>query len=467
MLSFLFAAAPQFPPGLTWINVDQPLSLQALKGRVVLLDFWTYCCVNCLQVIPDLKAIESKYAQRGVVVIGVHSGKFDNEKDPENIRAAILRHEIRHPVVDDSEYKIWDAYDVKAWPTLIVLGSDGGVVLNVRGEGHKAEIEQAIDQALKDGKKRGDLNDAPMPLQLAQAKEKPLAFPGKIAAAKIDGKDHLFIADTNHNRIIDALASGEVVHAYGGFLHPQGVHYSDGTLYVADTENHLVRAIDLKTQAIRTIAGNGMKGRGAVGDALHVSLASPWDVLMLGGTLYIANAGTHQLLAYDPKTKQMTIAAGSGREGRIDGDAAAAALAQPSGLATDGRSLFFADSEVSSVRRYDPKTKQVTTIVGEDLFEFGDKDGALKTARLQHCLGLAFVGGALFVADTFNHKLKRIDLAQKTITSVYGTGKPGALFEPGGVAEAAGKLYVADTNNSRIVVWDPKTKAATELRLHP
>jgi hypothetical protein len=186
-------------------------------------------------------------------------------------------------------------------------------------------------------------------------------------------------------------------------------------------------------------------------------------VLALNGILYIANAGTHQLLGYDLAQKTIAVVAGSGRERRIDGDALQAALAQPSGLATDGTSVFFADSEVSSVRRYDPKTKTVETLVGEDLFEFGDIDGAFASARLQHPLGLAFANGTLYVADTYNHKVKQLDLAKRTISAVYG--KQGLLFEPGGLAALAGKLFIADTNNSRVVVYDLAAKTAAPLVL--
>ncbi len=457
VLALSLLAAPEFPKEAAWLNVKAPLTLQGLKGRVVLLDFWTYCCINCMQIIPDLKFLEAKYAARGVVVIGVHSGKFDNEKDPENIRAAMARYEIKHPVVDDSEYKIWEAFDVKAWPTLVVIGSDGKVIEQLRGEGHRDELDVLISKALADGKTRKDLIDKPIALDVASPPKTPLAFPGKIIVAN----GHLFISDSNHNRVIEAEPSGKVVAVFEGFNKPQGLALSGNTLFVADTEAHVVKAVDLKTKQVTVIAGTGKKGRFI--DNLSADLASPWDVLALNGILYIANAGTHQLLGYDLAKKTTLVVAGSGREKRVDGNALQAALAQPSGLATDGTSVFFADSEVSSVRRYDPNKKTVETLVGEDLFEFGDIDGAFATARLQHPLGLAFDRGALYVADTYNHKVKRLDLEKRTIAAVYG--KQGVLFEPGGLAVLAGKLFIADTNNSRIIVYDLAAKTAVPLVL--
>jgi thiol-disulfide isomerase/thioredoxin len=457
VLALVTAPPIEFPKEATWLNVKAPLTLQSLKGRVVLLDFWTYCCINCMQIIPDLKFLEEKYASRGVVVIGVHSGKFDNEKDPENIRAAMARYEIKHPVVDDSEYKIWEAFDVKAWPTLVLLGSDGKVTRQLRGEGHRAELDALIAQALADGQARRDLIDKPIALSVAPPPKTPLAFPGKIIAAN----GHLFISDSNHNRVIEAEPSGKVLSVFEGFNKPQGLAVSGNTLFVADTEAHVVKAVELNSKQVTVIAGTGKKGRFLGGSS--VDLASPWDVLALNGILYIANAGTHQLLGYDLAQKTIAVVAGSGRERRIDGDALQAALAQPSGLATDGTSVFFADSEVSSVRRYDPKTKTVETLVGEDLFEFGDIDGAFASARLQHPLGLAFANGTLYVADTYNHKVKQLDLAKRTISAVYG--KQGLLFEPGGLAALAGKLFIADTNNSRVVVYDLAAKTAAPLVL--
>jgi thiol-disulfide isomerase/thioredoxin len=466
--------APEFPVGLPWLNTSRPLSLAELGGKVVLLDFWTYCCVNCMQIIPDLKYFEQTYGDKGLVVIGVHSGKFDNEKDPENIRAAMRRYEITHPVVNDADYEIWESFGVQAWPTLVVIGADGKTVGAVAGEGHRATIEQAIQRAITDGERLKILKPGPVPgLALEKAPTSTLAFPGKLI---VDG-DRLFVSDTNHDRVIEAKLDGSVVATFGeGTLkHPQGLAVKGETIYVADTENHVVRAFDRKSKRMSVLAGTGALGRArkseegtALGVPTRVPLASPWDVLVVGNTLYIANAGTHQIFALDLAKKLLTLAAGSSREGLKDGDAPSAQLAQPSGLTSDGHAVFFADSEVSSIRRYDPKAQKVETLIGSGLFDFGDIDGETKTARLQHPLGLVFSGGALFIADSYNHKIKRLDLAKKRIETVFGkergNGKD-SLFEPGDVAVSGDALFIADTNNSRIVRYDIKTKAATELVL--
>lgn len=473
--------APEFALGLPWLNTPKSLTLTELRGKVVLLDFWTYCCINCMHVVPELKQLEDKFAGEPFVVIGVHSGKFDNEKDEANIRAAIQRYEIRHPVIVDSEYKVWNDYAVQAWPTLVLIGPDGAIIGSVTGEGHGAALEKYIRTALDAGKKAGTLRAGSIVAgtELVNEGKGPLAFPGKILAAN----GRLFISDSNHNRIVVTTPDGQVQHVYGAgapgredgaqatFNHPQGVALSGGTLYVADTQNHLVRAIDLKTNLVTTVAGTGERGsRNPHGPALKAALASPWDVLAIGRTLYIANAGSHQLLALNLDQHELSVAAGSGKENHSDGMGESAAFAQPSGLTTDGKAIYVADSEVSSVRRFDPASGEVSTLVGKGLFDFGDVDGVGDKVRLQHPLAVTWSDNGLFVADTYNHKVKR--LQDKTASTFVGTGKSGTalgdkvqLFEPGGISVADGKLYIADTNNSRIVIIDTKTKLATALKL--
>ncbi len=456
--------APEFPNDVTWLNTNKPLPLASLRGQVVLLDFWTYCCINCMHVIPELKALEEKFADAPFVVIGVHSGKFDNEKDAANIAAAIERNDLRHPVIVDSDYKVWDSFGVQAWPTLILIGPDGRVVGETTGEGHVDAIAHYIQATL-------DSSKAILGKHIAVGKPRPpdsphaLRFPGKVLATK----DRLFVADTNHNRIIEASLTGQVLATFAGFNHPQGMSLDKDTLYVADTGAHLVRAIDLKTRAVSAVAGTGELGRTSGGEALKVPLASPWDVLAVAGTLYIANAGSHQLLALDLANKTIRIAAGSGREGHSDGrDIDDQSLAQTSGLATDGKTIYFVDSESSSVRRFDPKSGELGTIVGKGLFDFGDKDGSGDGVRLQHPLGITWDNGSLFIADTYNHKIKRIDPATREVKTVAGSkhgDAPSELFEPGGISAVAGTLYVADTNNSRIIALDEQSRVTRIVKL--
>src|SRR5436190_4055322 len=478
--------APELKGDRGWLNTDKPLSLAALKGKVVLLDFWTYGCINCMHIIPDLKKLEKKYPNE-LVVIGVHSAKFENEKDTENIRRIILRYEIEHPIVNDADFKIWSAYGVNAWPTRYLIDPGGYIIGRLSGEGGYEELDQAISQTIEEFRKRGELNEEPLKLVLEKAKvgDLPLAFPGKVIAD--EKTDRLFIADSDHNRIvvtkldgtlIETIGAGVSGNADGGFdqakfFRPQGMALSGETLYVADTENHLIREVDLKAKTVKTIAGTGEQSRdyGEFGPARKIALSARWDLRLVGPTLYIAMAGPHQIWRLDLDHQDISTFAGSGREGRIDGVPEQAAFAQPSGLATDGKTLFVSDAEANIIRAIElgPKPK-VRTLVGGDLFDFGDKDGFEDEVRLQHPLGLARWNDKLLIADTYNHKIKVLDPGRRSVNGFAGSGKPGqddgtkpSFYEPGGLAVAKDKLYVADTNNHAIRVVDLKTKETRTL----
>ena len=479
--------APEITGGRGWLNTDKPLSLAALKGKVVLLDFWTYGCINCIHIIPDLKRLEEKYANQ-LVVIGVHSAKFENEKETENIRRIILRYEIEHPVYNDAEFKVWQSYGVRAWPTQVLIDPAGYVIGSISGEGNYDPIDTAIGKAVEDFRKRGEVNEEPLKLTLERAKvgNLPLAFPGKVFA---DAKgDRLFIADSNHNRIVITRLDGTLVETIGtgqrgfadgafdiaSFYRPQGIALDGDNLYIADTENHLIRRVDLKARTVKTIAGTGKQSHEYFkqGPSREVGLNSPWDLQLVGSTLYIAMAGPHQIWKLDLDKEAVSTFAGSGREARLDGSLLEAGFAQPSGLATDGRDLFVADSESNIIRAIDLSSGQVKTVVGGDLFKFGDVDGRGDDVRLQHPLGIFALDGQLLIADTYNHKIKQLDPAARSVKTLFGTGKPGqtdgtspSLYEPGGLSGANNKLYVADTNNHAVRVVDLKTKEILTLRI--
>src|SRR2546427_4747783 len=324
--------APELEGGVAWLNTDRPLTLAALKGKVVLLDFWTYCCINCMHIIPDLKRLERKYPNE-LVVIGVHSAKFANEKETENIRRIILRYEIEHPVVNDADFAIWNAYAVNAWPTRYLIDPAGYIIGRLSGEGGYEALDKAIGDSIAEFRKRGKLNEAPLKLVLERAKigDLPLAFPGKILA---DAKsDRLFIADSDHNRIVIAKLDGTLLETIGTgahgaddgsfdratFFRPQGMALDSDTLYVADTENHLIREVDLKSKTVKTVAGTGRQSREPeAGMARSTALNSPWDLQLVGRTLYIAMAGPHQIWRLDLVLREVSVFAGSGREGRHD-----------------------------------------------------------------------------------------------------------------------------------------------------
>ncbi len=497
-------AAPGFTGADAWLNTEKPITIAELKGQVVVIDFWTYCCINCMHVFPDLKFLEDKYKDQPVVVMGVHSGKFQEERDADQIRQAVLRHNISHPVAVDSEYKIWQAFGVHAWPTVIVIDSQGMIVRRFSGEGHRDELDQLVATLLQSGRVAGTLSQH---LSFKSERESfrsgVLEFPGKVLADAATGR--LFISDTNHHRVLLADLNGNVSEVIGSgeaglmdgafaaarFHQPQGLTLSaDGqTLYVADTENHALRAVDLKARRVATLAGDGRQSHEyrPDGDGRATELSSPWDVTRSGKTLFIAMAGTHQVWTYDLETHRIKDLAGTGREGNRDGAADQAWFAQPSGIAADSlehaTTLYIADSEDSSIRSIGlgPESS-VKTIAGSgDLFGFGRIDGPGEKARFQHPLGVAIapaasdLAGTLFVADSFNNVIRTVSVNAGIVATLAGSGKKDigdptsfkslGLYEPGGLSLAGNTLFVADTNHHRIVALDLKTKQARVLEI--
>ena len=437
-----------------------------------------------------MRKLEDKYRNE-LAVIGVHSAKFPTERDTASVHQAIRRYEIRHPVVNDHEFQVWHQFGIKAWPTLMFLDPQGRIIGSIAGEASFERLDSILSEMIAEFNEKGMLDSNPLNLSPAAGAvgERALAFPGKLIADEASGR--LFIADSNHNRIVVASLEGAVQAVIGSgeqglidgdfnsaqFNRPQGLALAGETLYVADTENHAIRRIDLGEGTVETIAGSGSQATEfhMGGDAREVDLNSPWDVAHKDGRLYIAMAGFHQLWEMDPSAGEIHPIAGTGREGLLDGIVEYVWLAQPSGIATDGATLYFVDSETSSIRMMEPgDNARIDTIVGRDLFEFGDVDGTGDDVRLQHPIGIAFLEGVLFAADTYNNKIKRIVPDERSSAAVAGNGEVGfrdgwageACFdEPSDVAAAGGKLYIADTNNHAIRVLDLETEQVTTLEL--
>jgi thiol-disulfide isomerase/thioredoxin/sugar lactone lactonase YvrE len=480
---------PALPEGLQWLNTSGPLELDDFRGKFVLLDFWTYCCINCMHILPELAKLEEAYPNE-LVVVGVHSAKFETERDAKNIAEAISRYDIRHPVINDANHAVWEQFGVDSWPTLLLIDPEGSLVWGTRGETTFEKLQAVIKPGILYYREKGLLDETPLRFDLEQygAEPTPLRFPGKILA---DAKnDRLFIADSSHHRIVVTRLDGTLLAVIGAgrpgrangdftaaeFNDPQGMALQGNALYVADNRNHMIRRVDLSAQKVTTTAGTGKQRREApsprMSDARSTAIASPWDLLIHDGYLYVAMAGPHQIWRMKLGGSTIGPYAGNGFEDIVDGpllgrapyQTGYASFAQPSGLATDGTWLYVADSEGSSIRAVPLGGQgEVKTVVGTAqlpmarLFTFGDVDGPREKVRLQHPLGVAFHDSWLYVADTYNNKIKTIDSAGQTQTLV-GTGEAGdsdnppRFDEPAGIAAAAGKLYVADTNNHRIRV---------------
>ncbi|HET8560529.1 MAG TPA: NHL domain-containing thioredoxin family protein [Marmoricola sp.] len=435
--------------GRGWLNTGgAQLRLGDLRGRFVLLDFWAFCCVNCLHVLDELRPLEEKYAD-ALVVVGVHSPKFTHEADPDALAAAVQRYSVHHPVLDDPELVTWQAYTARAWPTLVLVDPEGYVVAEYAGEGHAHAIDALLAELVDEHLGRGTLQPGDSPYVPPPVEPGDLRFPAK--AIRLADKA-ILVADAGHDRLVelepDAVTVRRVI-GEGVFREPNGLcllprDVADEVGYdvvVADTVGHRLQGVSLGTGEVRVLAGTGaqwMQGDGT--DAL----SSPWDVAWWRDRVWVAMAGIHQLWAFDPRSGALDVVAGTANEGLLDGPLGQAWFAQTSGLAPDSDRLWLADSETSSLRCIEDGT--VTTVVGEGLFDFGFRDGDRSEARLQHPLGVAVAAdGSVLVADTYNGAVRRYDPATGRLSTVAS-----GLAEPSGLLVDDGQVLVVESTAHRL-----------------
>ncbi len=466
--------APEFPAELIWPNLRGPLSLEQLRGRVVVLYFWTFSSQHCLNVLPELRALEAKYHD-GMTIIGVHNPKFEHERSSPNILKAVNRLYFRRPVVSDPDYLLWQLYDIKAWPSMAVIDPEGTLVGVFAGEGRQSELDVLIGQLLDEAAAK-DLrvyNEIP---SIAMAEPRvPLRFPSKIIASDT----FLYLADTSHNRILEVSFEGRINRQFGSgtpafldgnsadasFNEPRGLAIIKEMLYVADTGNHSIRRIRLMSGEVDTVAGNGERGyleQEEYAEPTKVALNAPMDIAATNESLYIAMAGQHQIWQMDLSRYRLSLLAGNGFMGNADGTFKVATFAEPNALACSGHMLFCADSESSSVRGLNLNDKIVQTLIGAGLYEFGDIDGPPRVARFQHPSAVCVDTKTqlIWVADTFNGKLKAVSLrgaGAKTLALPY------KFHEPSGVAVGGGAIWVASTNAHEVVRIDAKTGQAKHM----
>lgn len=492
--------------GRAWLNTGGvELDLEDLRGKIVLLDFWTFCCVNCLHVLDELRPLEEKWSQE-LVVIGVHSPKFEFEKDPEALADNIERYEVSHPVLDDPELRTWSEYGARAWPTLMVLDTHGRIAGNLSGEGHAGNLDALIERLVIEGDADGSLRRGPAPTVLTERTPQTLRYPSKVTTLR-DGR--VVVSDAGQHRIMVFRPDGVTVDEVIGegirgymdgeaeqarFAEPNGIlelpeevaEEVGYDLLVADTANHLLRGVKLgqdrllrarTATEVMTVAGTGqqwMQGRPlprGEGDPRGFDLSTPWDLAwstVLNRSV-ITMAGIHQMWMFDPVVQGLAVLAGTTQEGLVDGPVVSSWWAQPSGVdeLPDGR-LVIADSETSAVRILDPRVMQVSTLVGEGLFDYGHVDGAAATARLQHPLGVtALPDGRIAVADTYNGAIRLIDEHGAEDDSATVVTVATDLREPsdarvGPPVDGIGQLIVVESGAHRLT-WVPVAKAAERV----
>lgn len=481
MTSRVRVRAPELTARGGWLNTERPLSLAALRGRFVLLDFWTFACLNCLHVIEELRDLEARYTDV-LTVVGVHSPKFSHEGDHAAVAAAVQRYDVHHPVLDDPDLHLWRQYAVRAWPTLVLIDPEGYVVAQAAGEGQASGLARILDELIAEHTAQGTLHRSSTDVGPIEIDHQALRFPAKaiLIPAEHSGReqDTLLVADAGHHQLVELDLDGTTVRRRIGSgrrghrdgppgeaeftepgavaLLPSGEPYD---LAVADTVNHLVRGVDLATgTVVATIDLAAALAEARTITGAVPAVLSPWDLVWWPARqrLIVAAAGVHLLLSADPANGSVEILAGTTVEGLRDGAALDAWLAQPSGLAVDGDRLWFVDAETSSLRylQAGAGADTVHTVVGEGLFDFGHVDGPAAQARFQHPLGVTrLADGSLAVLDTYNGAVRRYDPATATV-STLATG----LDEPSGAVVVGAELVVVESGAHRLTRLDPQAR---------
>ncbi|MDN6666989.1 MAG: redoxin domain-containing protein [Brevibacterium sp.] len=503
--------------GRRWMNSGgKELSLADLRGKVILLDFWTFCCINCLHVLDELRPLEEKYSKE-LVIIGVHSPKFEFERTVEAVDQAVERYQVEHLVLDDPDLVTWQAYTARAWPTLAVIDPEGYLVATLSGEGHGAGLGEIIEGLIEEHTVKGTLHSGDGPYVPPPAPETELFYPGKLTELP---SGNLLVADSGHHSLVEYDSSGQTIirrigtgergaddgdFTQASFSEPGGIAVLPDDvatkagyhLVLADTVNHTLRGINLETEAVTTIAGTGAQHMvGAIdnvvgahgelgrydGPGLDVKLSSPWDVLFVPSTaeVVVAMAGNHTIWSFNPETGSIRLLSGTMNEGLADGDAENAWFAQTSGLdlSSDG-DVFIADSETSAIRRLDPSTGAVSTLIGEGLFDFGFRDGPAAEARLQHPLGVrSLPDGSIAIADTYNGAIRRYDFTTNEVSTlarglrepsdifVLEPAAPGETADPGEAADpSAVGVDAANVSEAELLIVESAAHALTRVKL--
>lgn len=483
--------------GRNWLNTGgKSLDLEALRGKIVLLDFWTFCCINCLHVLDELRPLEDQYSDV-LVTVGVHSPKFEHEADPVALAAAVERYEIHHPVLDDPELDTWKAYTARAWPTLVVIDPEGYIVAHLSGEGHADGLAVLIPELIAEHEAKGTLHRGSGPYVAPEATSGTLRFPGKAlflpagrgsggqgtagqetadggtsgAADSVTGGSWL-VTDTGHHRLVELGSDFQtVLRTYGSgtkgyadgpaadvdsvtataqFNEPQGLVLlpedvaakAGYDVVIADTVNHRLRGLSLADGTATTLAGNGIQ-----------------RLLETGPTRVDEDA--------------------AGFTGQLSGHPLEVSLSSPWDVVWSTRlnAVVIAMAGTHQIFSFDPLTGAVAIIAGNGLE--GLLDGAAHEAWFAQPSGLAEdTGGNIWVADSETSALRRLvidDGGTVTVETAAGKGLFDFGFRDGPASEARlqhplgvtvlpdGSIAIADTYNGAVRRYDPATGTVSTL----
>ncbi|MDQ2971663.1 MAG: redoxin family protein [Pseudomonadota bacterium] len=457
------SAAADFPEQLECVNARTELNLPALRGRAVLVYFWTSDCVHCINLLAELRQLENKYHD-GLVILGVHTPKYPVQQADDAVLKAVNRHYVRHPVANDAHWRAWQQYGVDAWPTVLLIDCEGNIAARFVGEGWLRKIDDTIAALLEDAATRDLRVYEAAGAAFRTEPRMALRFPAHALATA----EHLYVSDTGHNRVLECAHDGHVLRQFGsgnpgywdgrladaGFNAPQGLAISGDALYVADTGNHGVRRIRLIGGEVDTLLGTGLPGRQRPDDGVagqRIAVNAPVAVALSGDRIYVALAGQNQIWRIDLHTRGVDVLAGSGRCGVRDGAGTDAQLAQPSALTMQPGQLLIADAAGNAIRSLRLSDFALTTLAGGAPYAYGDADGSGAQARFTYPCGLTADGVTAYVADTLNNRLRAINTRNGEVTTLNVEWR---FHEPHGISFAAGALWVADRNAHEILRVD-------------
>ncbi len=452
--------APDWGDSASWVNTERAYSLKELKGKLVLLDFWTFGCINCQQIIPDLHRLEERYKDH-LVVIGIHSAKFKAERAGFRIKSAADRLGISHPVINDADFKIWDDYAVKAWPTLVLIDHRGKVIWQRAGEGFYQDLDAVLEEWTS--YYEDDLNSEILAGLGSTEHEDLLKYPAGLA---LDTDGNIWIADAGNHRILKVDSTGKILHTVGSgkaglkngsfneaqFFDPQGLSVEGDTIWVADTRNHALRVFSMIEKTVTTPVGDGKQGKIAGNSPRNspVFPASPWAIFSDSKYRYVANAGNHRILSMEiGNGNLLSTWWGTGREALVDGSSEVGSFNQPSALALWKHYLLVADAEASAIRAIDLEADSLKTLVGRGLFVFGYQDGPPEQALLQHPQGLSVWKDTLYIADTYNGCIRSMALPSGPVQTLIS-----GLKAPVGIVATEKHLWITDSDAHQLLKAD-------------
>lgn len=475
--------------------------------KIIVLYVWTFSDIHSAHMMQKITGIDKRHSSAGVTTVGVHSPKYEHEKNKTNVRHAIDEQSIQFPVVNDNGLQLWKHIGCQIWPTVLVFGSDFVPLYIFEGENHIQHLElflQAILNFYKSNVRAITTKTSPDDFNSNQTTTKSTRFtyPSHVC---VTSNGQICISFAGSNQLILCEVDGKVLEIVGNghpgladgdiqqaeFDSPHGLVEFNSCVYVADTNNHAIRVFDPASRRVLTLIGTGRLGNDKIGGLKRSQqpIASPWDLCITESpfdhktVLLISMAGQHQIWAYAfeetqwwndvtlPKNSCLAVIGSGVQENRNSTEPLSACLAAPRGICNgimNGESvIFIADSNSSSIRVVTLKDGNTANLIGGDvdptnLSAFGDLDGSAHSAKLQHPLGVAFhyPTSQLYLTDTFNNKLKRIDMNTRVCSSYFvtdidtkkqrGETNYAKFNEPHGLAIFDHFIFVADKNNSHL-----------------